>query len=355
VSAASSQRQSPTAAAQPLVLAGDVGGTKAWLGIFRAARAAPDAPLELLGAEKFASGSVSGLEELVERFLGANRERVHHASFGLPGPVSGSRVRLVNLPWEVDAGALTRRFGWETCTLINDLVANAWGIGELEKTDFCVLQEGDPHATGNMAVISPGTGLGQAGIYFDGHRHLPFPCEGGHCDFAPSSETGIALLQYLFQQHGHVSCERVLSGSMGLPNLYAFLRDTGRATENPDIARTMATGDAGAIISRAAAEGTCPLCRQTMDLFAAILGAEAGNLALKVMATGGVFIGGGIAAKNLPVLQQPLVIEAFRAKGRFRGFMEKIPVRVILNERAALLGAARHALQSTAAPGEARP
>ncbi len=341
----------PAPSRQPLVLAGDIGGTKTWLGIFRAESPAPTATLVLQRAEKFSSPSAGSLQDLVARFLGPQPEPVDHASFGLPGPVSGSHAKLVNLPWEVDASVLAGHFGLRTCSLINDLEANAWGIGELDPADFCVLQGGAPRASGNMAVISPGTGLGEAGLYFDGHRHHPFACEGGHCDFAPHTETELALLDYLFRLHGHVSCERVLSGSMGIPNIYQFLRDSGRAQETPAIARQIAEGDTGAVISRAAAEGSCPLCRQTMQIFAGTLGAEAGNLALKTMATGGVFIGGGIATKNLPLLQEPLVIEAFRAKGRFRPFMENIPLRVILNERAALLGAARHALLSASPDG----
>jgi glucokinase len=328
----------------PVILAGDVGGTKTWLGIFRATGTDAAAPLTLLRSAKYASRSASSLRQLVAEFMEDGREAAHYACFGLPGPVAGRRARLVNLPWEVDADGLASEFGLRGAFLINDLLANAYGIGELAPSDFVVLHAGDPSAAGNMAVISPGTGLGEAGIFWDGRKHMPFACEGGHSDFAPRDELQIGLLRHLLASHDHVSVERVLSGSMGIPNIYGFLRDTGRVRETPAVAEALKTGDSGSVISTAAMEGTCPLCAQTMDLFASILGAEAGNLALKTMATGGVFIGGGIAAKILPLLQRPPLTEAFFAKGRFGAFMQGIPLRVILNDRAALLGAARHAL-----------
>lgn len=328
----------------PVILAGDVGGTKTWLGIFRAGGSDAAAPLTLRRAAKYSSGSAAGLDQLIAEFLEDERDPVDFGCFGLPGPVRGKQARLVNLPWEVDAEALAARFGFRACFLINDLVANACGIGELAPQDFGVLHAGEAGASGNMAVISPGTGLGEAGIFWDGRKHTPFACEGGHCDFAPRTQLETELLRHLLAPYGHVSFERVLSGGMGLPNIYHFLRDSGRAEENPEVAALLEKQDAGTVITRAAMDGSCALCTQTMELFASILGAEAGNLALKTMATGGVFIGGGIAAKILPLLQRPPLLEAFFAKGRFGDFMRAIPLRVILNDRAALLGAARHAL-----------
>jgi glucokinase len=328
----------------PFILGGDVGGTKTWLGIFRAGGSDAAAPLSLQRAAKYSSRSAASLEQLISEFLEDERHPVDYACFGLPGPIDGRRVKLVNLPWEIDADALGGQFGFRGAFLINDLVANAYGIGELDPSDFAILHPGDASAAGNMAVISPGTGLGEAGIFWDGRKHTPFACEGGHSDFAPRTELELELLKHLFAPYGHVSFERVLSGSMGIPNIYGFLRDTGRASESPAVAEALRTEDPGSVISRAALDGACPLCVQTMDLFASILGAEAGNLALKTMATGGVFIGGGIATKVLPLLQRPPLLEAFFAKGRFSEFMRRIPLRVILNDRAALLGAARHAL-----------
>lgn len=326
------------------ILAADVGGTKTWLATFRAEGIDSAAPLTMQRASKYSSQSAGSLEQLVGEFLEDESTPVDFACFGLPGPVTGTHAKLVNLPWEIDAGSLTEKFRFRGCFLINDLVANAYGIGELRAGDFALLHPGAPEASGNMAVISPGTGLGEAGIFWDGRKHVPFACEGGHCDFAPRTELELALHQHLLQPYGHISFERVLSGSMGIPNIYKFLRDTGRVAETPAVADLLRTRDPGAVISAAASDASCPLCVQTMEIFTTILGAEAGNLALKTMATGGVFIGGGIAGKILPLLQRPPLLEAFFAKGRFSDFMRRIPLRVILNDRAALLGAARYAL-----------
>ncbi len=330
----------------PVILAADVGGTKTWLALFRAGGTDAAAPLTLLRSAKHSSRAAASLEQLIGEFLRDEHAHADYACFGLPGPITSERIKLVNLPWDVDSVGLAAKFGLRGCFLINDLVANAYGIGELAPEDFAVLHAGATDATGNMAVISPGTGLGEAGIFWDGRKHIPFACEGGHCDFAPRTELELALLKHLFHPYGHVSFERVLSGSMGIPNIYGFLRDTGRVAETPAIAELLKHNDTGAVISTAAAEASCPLCVQTMQLFTSILGAEAGNLALKTMATGGVFIGGGIAAKTLQLLRQPALLEAFFAKGRFSEFMHKIPLRVILNERAALLGAGRYALHA---------
>ena len=335
-----------------VILGGDVGGTKTWLGLFRAEDSDAASPLVLERSEKFASSSAGSLDEHVAKFLAGSPHRVDFACFGLPGPVGETRAKLINLPWEVDATEIAARFGFRAAFLINDLVANARGIGELKTSDFEVLHRGAPNATGNMAVISPGTGLGEAGIFWDGRRHIPFACEGGHCDFAPVDETQSALLAHLRREHDHVSVERVLSGSMGIPNIYRFFASTGRERETPSTAAALATQDPGATITRAALDGSCPLCARTMQLFVRILGAEAGNLALKTMATGGIYIGGGIATKILPLLRSPDLREAFCAKGRFRRFMERIPMRVILDDRAALLGAARHALLTAGAPAK---
>jgi len=336
----------------PVILGGDVGGTKTWLGLFHVDGSDADSPLLLERSQKFSSASAKSLDELVAHFLSAAPQRVDFACFGLPGPVSGTRAKLINLPWEVDAKEIAGRFGFRAAFLINDLVANARGIGELQPSDFEVLHHGAPHATGNMAVISPGTGLGEAGMFWDGQKHTPFACEGGHCDFAPVDDAQSALLAYLREEHEHVSVERVLSGAMGIPNIYRFLASTSRERATPAIADAIATQDPGATITRAALDGSCLLCVRTMQLFVAILGAEAGNLALKTMATGGIYIGGGIAAKILPLLRTPTLREAFCAKGRFRHFMEQIPLRVILDDRAALLGAARHALLASGTPAK---
>jgi glucokinase len=246
----------------------------------------------------------------------------------------------------VDAGHLAHELGVKTVDLLNDLEANAYGIAALEANDFVVLNHGAPNASGNAAVIAAGTGLGEAGLYWDGTQHHPFACEGGHADFAPQNELQVELLLYLRKKFGHVSWERVVSGP-GLHNIYGFLRDTGRGEEPAWLVEAMRQKDPSAVISQAGLEGRSALCAQALDLFVLLYGAEAGNLALKIMATTGVFVGGGIAPKIIRKLQGPAFMEAFAAKGRFKWLLETIPVRVILNDKTALLGAARYAALQT--------
>jgi glucokinase len=226
--------------------------------------------------------------------------------------------------------------------LLNDLEANAYGIATLAPEDFLTLNEGAPQAEGNAAVIAAGTGLGEAGLYWDGRRHRPFASEGGHASFAPSNTLQVELLRYLLTHFTHVSWERVLSGP-GLHTIYTFLRDTGRGIEPAWLSEEIHTGDPAAAISGAALEDRCALCMQALDLFVALYGAEAGNLALKVMATGGVFVGGGIAPKIIEKLKDATFMQAFTAKGRLQPLLETIPVHVILNDQTALYGAARYA------------
>jgi glucokinase len=230
----------------------------------------------------------------------------------------------------------------KTVDLLNDLEASAYGIATLEADDFVVLNQGAPTAVGNAAVIAAGTGLGEAGLYWDGTRHHPFACEGGHADFAPQNELQVELLLYLRKKFGHVSWERVVSGP-GLHNLYEFLRDTGHGEEPAWLAEEMRQKDPPRVITQAGLEGRSPLCEDALDLFVSLYGAEAGNLALKIMATHAVFVGGGIAPRIIRKLQGPAFMEAFATKGRFKWLLEAMPVRVVLNEKTALLGAARYA------------
>ena len=231
-------------------------------------------------------------------------------------------------------------WGCPSVDLVNDLEANAHGISVLAPEDFSVLHPGAADASGNRALISAGTGLGEAGLLADDAGYRPYPSEGGHCDFAPQNETESHLLLHLMGRFGHVSYERVLSGP-GLYNIYQFFRDTGRAEEPAWLAEEIRQRDPSAVISENALKGSCELCVKTMDQFVSLYGAEAGNLALKTMATGGLFIGGGIAPKILPKLKEPGFLKAFTAKGRVSSLLEAIPVRVILNDKTALLGAAR--------------
>jgi len=319
-----------------LVLAGDIGGTKTRLGTF----AVEAAGLRLLDEQSFASETAAGLEEILAEYLGTATPGLRAACFGIAGPVTGRRVRTTNLPWVVDAGELERSTGIPTVRLINDLEATAWGVVGVGEAKVRVLAAGAPWARGNAAVIAAGTGLGEAGIFSDGEVTRPFACEGGHASFSPTDEQGDRLLAFLRRQHGTVSWERVVSGP-GLADLYRFLlAEDGRALPEWFVAAA-AEGDPAAAVSEAALGGTCEVAARALELFARLYGEEAGNLALKLMATGGVWVGGGIAPKILPVLEGGAFMRGFLAKGRMRPLLETMPVRVVLDDRVALLGAAR--------------
>jgi len=261
------------------------------------------------------------------------------ACFGIAGPVHNGRVETSNLPWIIEQSKLAKQIQLPATLLINDLEANAWGIGGLMPEDLTSLNQVGP-AVGNQAVIAPGTGLGEAGLFWDGSRHQVYACEGGHADFAPRGELQIELLRFLRARFGHVSYERILSGP-GLLNGYEFLRDQQKGKESPELAAAMKQGDAAAAISGAAMTGTDPLAEQALDLWIRVYGAEAANLALKAMATGGLFLAGGITPKILSKLQGPLFMQAFLDKGRMRPLVESMPVHVVTNDKAGLLGAAR--------------
>ena len=329
-------------ASSPCVLAGDIGGTKVNLATFRI----QGHQLVLLRNERYPSASHDGLPAIIRKFLAGDDSHILAASFGIPGPVHGTRARATNLDWEIDATDISREFHIPNVSLLNDLAANAHGLSHLGPSDFAVLQQGAPDASGNRCVVSPGTGLGEAGLYWDGHRYHVWACEGGHTDFAPRNDLEIALLEHLMKQFKHVSVERVASG-MGIENIYKFLRDTGRGNELPEVKAAMLTADPNRVISQFADSGKCPMSRRTLEIFAACLGAEAGNMALKTMSLGGVFIGGGLPAKVLTYLSSPNFLDAFNDKGRMSALMQKIPVVVILNDQTALLGAGYHALETT--------
>ncbi len=322
-----------------LVLAGDIGGTSTRLAYFDAIRGMT-APL---AEGRFPSREAGSLEEIVGRFAREHGLAADRACFGIAGPVREGRVRTPNLPWSVDAAELAGTLGIPEVKLINDLEANAYGIDLLSPEDFTVLNQGASDPTGTIAVVSAGTGLGEALAYWDRTAHRPLPSEGGHADFAPRNELETELLLYLRAAHGRVSTERVVSGP-GLSNIYRFLRDVRHEPETPAVAEEMLRGDPAAAITRAALAGGCPLCEQVLDLFVSLYGAEAGNVALRVLATGGIYLGGGIAPKIIERLKGPGFMLAFVAKGRLSPLLETIPVRVILNDRTALLGAGRCAV-----------
>jgi glucokinase len=321
-----------------LLLAGDIGGTSTRLGLFEVVGGKP----RVVVREQYGSPEHPGLDAIVRLFRQAHGQAIVGACFGVAGPVvGGQHVATPNLAWDVDASVIARELDQPQVGLINDLEANAHGIFTLEEKDLAVLNAGAVGVTGNIAVISAGTGLGEAGMYWDGAQHHPFAGEGGHCDYAPHADLEVDLLRYLQGKFGaHVSWERVLSGP-GLANIYAFLRDTGRGTEPDWLAAAIRTGDGPAVISRAALEGKSELCVKALDVFVAAYGDEASNLALKLLASGGVYLGGGIAPRIVDKLKGPAFMEAFTAKGRLGPLLATIPVRVIMNDDTALLGAAR--------------
>ena len=321
-----------------MILAGDIGGTSARLAYFELAAGR----LELVRMQKYANHEYRGLDEILRALVAEHGLPIEHAAFGIAGPVHHGHVTTPNLPWTVEQSALAQALGIESVWLLNDLEANTYGIALLGAADFGPLNIGVAEARGNIAVISAGTGLGEAGAVWDGAGLRPFAGEGGHADFAARNASEAELLLYLGKRFSHVSWERVVSGP-GLQNIYEFLRDSGRGTEQAWVRKRMQDGDPPAVIAEAAVSGRCLLSAQALDLFVSLYGAEAGNLALKVKATGGVYLGGGIAPKIIERLKTPTFMQAFTAKGRMRELVERIPVRVILNEDTALLGAARYA------------
>jgi len=322
-----------------MILTGDIGGTNARLALFDV----QNGTYKLVSGSVFPSRQYRGLDEIVARFVSDTAAHPSVACFGVAGPVRNGRVETSNLPWLVESKRLASELHLPTATLINDLEANAWGIAALQPDDVVVLNQVRGTPIGNKAVIAAGTGLGEAGMYWDGSKHHVFASEGGHSDFAPRNELEVDMLNYLRAQFDHVSYERIVSGP-GLVNVFHFLRDTGRGEEPSWLTEQMAAGDPAAAISSAALSGKCSLCEHAVDLFVSIYGAESGNLALKIMALGGVYVGGGIAPKMLPKLAGPLFMQSFAGKGRMQPLLESIPVKVIKNEKLALLGAARYAV-----------
>ena len=330
-----------------MILAGDIGGTNARLAFFEAT----NGPLRIVSQAVFPSHDYATLDEIVVKFVDNSSIRPDCACFGIAGPVQQGHVKASNLPWLIDGDRLANEIKLSHVVLINDLEANAWGIAGLEPKDVVALNPIEGTPVGNQAVIAAGTGLGEAGMYWDGQQYHIFACEGGHGDFAPRNELEIELLGYLAARYEHVSYERVVSGP-GLVNVFEFLRDTKRGSVPAWLGEEMKQ-NAAAAISRAAMACTAQICVDALDLFIAIYAAEAGNLALKLMATGGVYLGGGISPKILPKLQGPAFMKNFVSKGRMQRLLESIPVKVIVNDQTALLGAARCALNRAMPQGAA--
>ena len=326
-----------------MLLAGDIGGTKTNLAVF-SPEAGPKAPL---AEATFPSGRYPSLEVIAQKFLAQVNLKVERASFGVAGPVAASRATITNLPWVMEETQLQAALNLSSIWLLNDLAAIAHAVPWLEPANLHTLNVGQPAPDGAIAVIAPGTGLGEAFLTWDGTRYRPHASEGGHADFAPANPFEVELLRYLQGRFGHVSYERVCSGR-GLPNIYAYLKDSGYADEPDWLTEQLAAADDPTpVIVNAALdeERPCELCVATLNAFVSILGAEAGNLALKVLASGGVYLGGGIPPRILPALQQEWFMEAFRRKGRMSDLLARVPVHVILNPKVALLGAACYGLE----------
>jgi glucokinase len=323
-----------------MILAGDIGATRTRLAAFET----EGNRLSRVVEKSYKSQDYADLSAILPQFIRSEGIPVHSACFGVAGPVRSGRSKISNLPWVIDSRELAAQLKLPSVGLLNDLEAYAYGIDALESKDFVTLSGGSEDAEGNRAVISAKTGLGVAGLFWDGFRHHPFPCEGGHADFAPRNDIQIELLAYLQKKYGRVSCERILSGP-GIRNIYDFLRDTKKFEEPAELREQMSTApDPPALISRLALEGTSPICLETLSIFVSVFGAEAGNCALRYMTTGGIFIGGIIAGKIVPKMQDPVFMQAFLDKGRMETLLKDMPVKIILNDDCSLAGAARYTL-----------
>jgi glucokinase len=326
------------------ILAGDVGGTKTLLAVFedRGDRLAP------VREARFSSRDEPSLEAIVEKFMAAApRDPIDVGCFAVAGPVVGGKVTATNLPWTMEESSLARASGATRVRLLNDLEGTAYGMLFLPPEKRHVLHAGSrPLLAGNVAVIAAGTGLGEAMLWHDGSLHHPIASEGGHADFGPKSDEEIELLRHLRSRFGaHVSYERILAGP-GLYNVYGFLRDSGFAKEPAELADALAkAADPSPLVSERGLARSDANCTRALEIFCRIYGAEAGNLALRFLAVGGVFLGGGIAPKILPALASGGFVEGYTDKGRFSPFVSSIPVHVSLEPRTALLGAAHYALR----------
>jgi glucokinase len=320
-----------------MILAGDVGGTKVNLALYDFI----DGNLKHTRDKQYPAKEYSGLEEIVKEFIVS--EKVTAACFGVPGPVRDGRLRLTNLPWTLDSRELAADLKIDYVFLINDLQANGYGIAELSAEQVFTLSEGDPRQMGNRALIAAGTGLGESFMIWDGRDYVPYPSEGGHADFAPRDEDEIDLLRFLKQKYnGRTSTERVVSGQ-GLTNIYEFLREVRGVEEPVWLAERMAAEDPNAVITELALKAKSEICEMALDMFVSAYGAEAGNLALKVLSVGGLYVGGGIAPRILEKLKDGAFMKAFTDKGRLSQLLVNTPVRVILESKTALIGAAAYA------------
>ncbi|MHA4808257.1 glucokinase [Flavitalea flava] len=317
------------------ILAGDVGGTKTNMALYRC----DEEGLKTLKEKRYVSRDYPSLTDIIHDFTGQEpQDRPDRICAAVAGPVIQGKSRLTNLSWQLDSGAMSRDLKVPVC-FINDLEATAYGLAGLEEKERIVLSPGEAGATGNIGIIAPGTGLGEAGLFWDGEFYHPFATEGGHSDFAPRTETDVDIYRYLQQQFGHVSWERVVSG-MGIKTIYHFLTEVRKESVPDWLINRMNTEDPAAVISEAALKREDPVCSEVMDLFVRYLATEASSLVLKLMATGGLYLAGGIPPKILSLLQQDTWAINFDNNGRMHQLSEKVPVYVVMNDKMALMGAA---------------
>lgn len=322
-----------------MLLIGDIGGTKTILAVY-----SPDAgPHHPVIEATFPSGNYSSLEAILRAFKAQVKQPVERAYFGVAGPVVNGRATITNLPWVIEEKHIADEFGLTSARLLNDLEALASAIPYLKPDDLFTLNHGQAEPHGSIGVIAPGTGLGEGYMTWDGTAYRAHPSEGGHTNFGPTDQLEVDLLRYLQQRFGsHVSYERVCSG-IGIPNIYAFLTESGHFEEPAWLAEKLAQADDPTPVIVTAAldkERPCDLGTKTLEMFVSILGSEAGNLALKVLATGGIYLGGGIPPRIVPALQAPVFLESFQNKGRFAELLSRVPLHVILNRKVGLIGAA---------------
>jgi glucokinase len=323
-----------------MILVADIGGTKVNLALFQQ----EGDRLEKVDEARFESKKYSGLEDILKEFFQQKHPQIERAAFGIAGPVNDGVCDVTNLPWVVDIKHLKKQLGLDAVWLINDLAAMACAVPFLQDSELEVLQQGQEVAGGRVAVIAAGTGLGQAFLVPDGTgRYFPLDSEGGHCDFAPRAELEMELLDYLNQKLGRTSIEQVLSGP-GLHHIYQFLVECHAFEEPPWLIRELQEGDPGEVITQNGLQGKSPACAKALEMLVSLYGAIAGDLVLQLLTRGGLYIGGGIAPKILPLIKTGLFMESFYSKGRFKPLMREIPVKVILNEEASLLGLAHYAL-----------
>jgi glucokinase len=329
-------RQSQVSEKGIKILAGDVGGTKINIALYNATQD----NVELIKEAKYHSAEHNSFTEVIQKFLNENKlETPERICAGVAGPVFHGKVRITNLPEELDAEEIKKAAGAKEVSLLNDLEVTAYGLASLKKQDIITLHQGNPDIKGNIAIIAPGTGLGEAGLYWDGKNYYPFPTEGGHSDFSPRTDLDIDLFHFLQKKYGIVSWERLIAGP-GIHDIYLFLRDLRKKQEPEWLTKELANDDPSAVISKAGVENKDEICVEAMELFVCYLARESSNLVLKMKATGGLFLGGGIPPKIASLLQKEIFLKNYFDCDRMEDLLQNVPLKIITNDKTALLGAA---------------